>query len=114
MLLKPQRDLTSHWRDRADARTQKAPLDPASLEAFKEEAVCKQFLSDPVAQHAVENTLILSQVSAGGHHRKVARMLISCHCWDTAWGFALRCHLLVSSERSPSSFATMLRQADAQ
>lgn len=41
----------------------KAPLDPSSVEAFKEDAVTVGFLNDPLTKHAVENTLKLADVN---------------------------------------------------
>lgn len=40
----------------------KAPLDPSSLEAFKEDPVCKEFLADSEAMKAVDNTIALEAV----------------------------------------------------
>lgn len=40
----------------------KAPLDPGSLKAFKEDAVCKEFLADSEAMKAVDNTASINSV----------------------------------------------------
>ncbi|BFZ17404.1 hypothetical protein BsWGS_20443 [Bradybaena similaris] len=45
----------------------KAPLDPSSLEKFKDDAACQWFLKDPKAQALVNNTKTPSQVKASDY-----------------------------------------------
>ncbi|CAF1303829.1 unnamed protein product [Adineta ricciae] len=52
---------TIEW---ASPKGGKAPLDPSSVENFKDDAECKQFLADEKAKQGYENTKKLSEVNA--------------------------------------------------
>ncbi|XP_076461618.1 uncharacterized protein LOC143294078 [Babylonia areolata] len=45
-----------------------APMDPGSLEAFKDDAVCKRFLADEAVMAQVKNTKTPDQVSASEYN----------------------------------------------
>lgn len=45
----------------------KAPLDPSSVESFKEDELCTKFLNDSAAQHLVSNTTPLYEVQHTGY-----------------------------------------------
>ncbi|CAF1096687.1 unnamed protein product [Rotaria magnacalcarata] len=59
----------------------KAPLDPSSVENFKDDAECKQFLSDDKAKHGYENTQKLTDVNVNDY---VALVYVGGHgpCFD--------------------------------
>ncbi|CAF0884019.1 unnamed protein product [Rotaria sp. Silwood1] len=71
---------TIEW---ASPKGGKAPLDPSSLEQFKDDVECKKFLSDNKAKQGYENTKKLNEINANDY---IALIYVGGHgpCFDLA------------------------------